>query len=115
MFPRSPLHSLLLQTDGLFPPIGKCDEFGGSLSRMWNSQERYRELLTRVDGETAGECCHVAATILHSASLEEAADVIVRKRVHRLAVLDDNGCIVGVLSRGNLLAVTLAALQAKNA
>lgn len=78
---------------------------------MWNSQERTRELLARVDGETAGEVCHVAATISHTANLEEAADVIVRKRVHRLAVLGDDGRIVGVLSRGNLLAATLAAMK----
>jgi len=78
---------------------------------MWHSLESYREALHKTEGETAGEICVEATVVRASMRLEEAADVIVRNRKHRLAVVDDNGRFIGVLSRGDVLAATLKAMR----
>ncbi len=93
--------------EGMFPRIGKCDEFGGSLSRMWTAFSDMQEVISKTGGSTAADVCHEAATVSASARLEDAADVIVRKKVHRLAVLDAGGRCVGILSRGDILKATL--------
>ena len=100
------------KTDGLFPPIGRCDQYGGSLSRMWNSFLDKQETMSKTGGQTAGDVCHDAAVISHRAPLEEAADMIVRQKVHRLAVVDDSERCIGCLSRGDILAATHRALKA---
>jgi hypothetical protein len=93
--------------EGMFPRIGKCDEFGGSLSRMWTAFSDMQEVIQKTGGSTAADVCHDAATVAASARLEDAADVIVRRKVHRLAVLDAGGRCVGILSRGDILKATL--------
>ena len=95
------------KADGMFPKIGRCEEFGGSLSRMWMAFSEQQELIQKTAGSTAGEVCHDAATVADTARLEDAADVIVRRKVHRLAVVDAQGKCVGVLSRGDILKATL--------
>lgn len=95
----------------MFPPVGRCDQFGGSLSRMWDSFKSHQEVLSKVTGQTAGEVCHEASCIHASAALEDAADKIVRCKVHRLAVVDDNNTCVGVLSRGDILQATYRVMK----
>ena len=91
----------------MFPRIGRCEEFGGSLSRMWNAFSEQQEVAQKTGATTAGEVCHEAATVVDTARLEDAADAIVRRKVHRLAVVDATGKCVGVLSRGDILKATL--------
>ena len=95
------------KADGMFPRIGRCEEFGGSLSRMWTAFSDQQEVAQKTGATTAGEVCHEAATVMDTARLEDAADAIVRRKVHRLAVVDANGKCVGVLSRGDILKATL--------
>ena len=95
------------KADGMFPRIGRCEEFGGSLSRMWNAFSEQQEVAQKTGATTAGEVCHEAATVVDTARLEDAADAIVRRKVHRLAVVDAEGRCVGVLSRGDILKATL--------
>jgi len=95
------------KANGMFPKIGSCDNFNGSLSRMWTAFSEEQEVIQKTGASTAGEVCHVAATVADSARLEDAADVIVRQKVHRLAVVDAQGKCVGVLSRGDILKATL--------
>ena len=94
-------------SDGMFPKIGRCEEFGGSLSRMWTAFSEQQEVMQKTSGTTAGAVCHDAATVADSARLEDAADAIVRRKVHRLAVVDAQGKCVGILSRGDILKATL--------
>jgi hypothetical protein len=100
--------------EGMFPRIGKCDEFGGSLSRMWTAFSDMQEVIQKTGGSTAADVCHDAATVRADARLEDAADTIVRRKVHRLAVVDRAGRCVGILSRGDILKATLLRLRAMN-
>jgi CBS domain-containing protein len=95
------------KSEGLFPRVGKCDEFGGSLSRMWTAFSDMQEVIQKTGGSTAADVCHEAATVNASARLEDAADLIVRRKVHRLAVVDAAGRCVGIISRGDILKATL--------
>jgi CBS-domain-containing membrane protein len=79
---------------------------------MWHSMESYREALHKSEGELAGEICHDATTVTVDCKLEEVADIIVRRRVHRLAVVGKDGKFLGVVSRGDILAATLRAMNA---
>ena len=100
---------------GIFPPVGRCDQFGGSLSRMWDSFKDEQERRNRSTGQTAGAVCHDAAVIHHTAALEDAADMIVRRKVHRLAVVDDTNTCIGILSRGDILQATYRGMMQSKA
>jgi hypothetical protein len=66
-----------------------------------------QEVIQKTGGSTAADVCHEAATVNASARLEDAADLIVRRKVHRLAVVDGAGRCVGIISRGDILKATL--------
>ena len=38
--------------DGMFPPIGRCDEFGGSVKDMWGRFLDLQERADKANGET---------------------------------------------------------------
>ena len=111
--PAHRAHSLRAQSGGLFPPLGTCDADGGSLSRMWFRQLAVREQLERTTAETAAQACHALELVAESTLLGDAADLIVRKRLHRLGVVDEGGRLTGVLSRGDVLRATLSAIKAQ--
>ena len=98
-------------SEGLFPPIGRCDEYGGKKELMWNSFNELRNAQARVRGESVGDVMHECTTISQDASLEDAASVLLANKQHRLAVVDDDGKLCGILSRGDILRSTLESLQ----
>jgi CBS domain-containing protein len=55
---------------------------------------------------------HKAFTISPDAPMEDAADMVVRKRAHRICVTDDDGVLLGVVSRGDIMRATIATFQA---
>ena len=75
-------------SEGLFPPIGRCDEYGGKKELMWNSFNELRNAQARVRGESVGDVMHECTTISQDASLEDAASVLLANKQHRLAVVD---------------------------
>lgn len=44
--------------------------------------------------------------------MEDAADMVVRKRAHRICVVDSEGSLIGVVSRGDIMRATIATFQA---
>ncbi|CAL9356755.1 hypothetical protein SUDANB106_00579 [Streptomyces sp. enrichment culture] len=78
----------------------------GDPSRM--EQLRRPEELARVGAVTAGELMTAPAVCVRArATLAEAARIMARRRVKRLPVIDADGLLVGVVSRGDLLKVFL--------
>lgn len=55
---------------------------------------------------------HRAFTIRPDASMEEAATLVVQKRAHRICVVDDDGVLLGMVSRGDIMRATIANFQA---
>ena len=54
---------------------------------------------------------HKAFKIHRDASMEEAANMVVQKRAHRICVLDDEGKCIGIVSRGDIMRATMANFQ----
>lgn len=83
------------------------EEYRGSApSRM--EQLRHPEELARVGAVTAGELMTAPAVCVRAgATLAEAARTMARRHVKRLPVVDAEGRLVGVVSRGDLLKVFL--------
>lgn len=54
---------------------------------------------------------HKAFKISPEASMEDAANMVVQKRAHRICVIDDDKKLVGVVSRGDIMRATMANFQ----
>ena len=55
---------------------------------------------------------HRAFKIHPDVSMEEVANLVVQKRAHRICVVDDDGVLLGVVSRGDIMRATIANFQA---
>lgn len=101
------------RSDGMFPKVGTCEvKYKGDTKRMWGDFLELKEVASRASSETVGQIMHDAYTISQDASMEEAAGKVITDKVHRLTVLDAEGRLVGVLSRGDIMRATLRAMQA---
>ena len=60
----------------------------------------------------AVQAMHRAFEISPDAPMEDAADMVVRKRAHRICVVDSEGVLLGVVSRGDIMRATIATFQA---
>ncbi|KAK3278178.1 hypothetical protein CYMTET_10590 [Cymbomonas tetramitiformis] len=98
------------QTD-MFPAIGSCDQFGGDTDKMWSSFLTVKEAADKTNSQTCGQLMHDATTIKSTATIEEAAQIIFFKKLYRLCVVDKDDKLVGMLSRGDILKVTLTNLK----
>ena len=97
--------------DGMFPPIGRCDEFGGSVKDMWG---RFLDLQARADkanGDAVEDAMGEARTVGPSMKLADATDVMLDERLTRLVVVDEEEKLVGVLSRGDIIRRTYEAFR----
>lgn len=101
------------KSDGMFPMIGKCDTYGGDKKKMWSDFMELKEIAETADSATVGPIMHDTVTISKDASLTEASNLIIDKKLHRLCVLGDDGKLAGVLSRGDIMRATLKALQSQ--
>ncbi|MEE1941276.1 CBS domain-containing protein [Streptomyces sp. TRM 70361] len=83
------------------------EEYRGAQPSRLEALRRPAEL-ARVGAVTAGELMTSPAVCVHArATLAEAARIMARGRVKRLPVVDLQGLLVGVVSRGDLLKVFL--------
>lgn len=68
--------------------------------------KEYKESLRRITGVTAADIMTTPVnTISLDASIEDAATVMVSNRANPLPVVDDNGRMVGIISRTDILGV----------
>lgn len=72
---------------------------------------KYEQEIHKALGQTVGEVMtsHVT-TIKPQKSLQEAAQALQQKQVHRLPVLDDAGKLIGILTRGDIIRAMAADL-----
>lgn len=83
------------------------EEYRERRPRLFEPRERMEELF-KSGGRTAGELMTSPAVCVHEdARVTEAARIMARKRVKRLPVVDGEGRLTGVVSRGDLLKVFL--------
>ena len=78
---------------------------------MWNSFKELKNAASRAKADTVGDVMHACETVPLNANLDDATSILLRKKVHRLAVVDDDGKLYGILSRGDIMRATLDAMK----
>ncbi|KAJ7967483.1 CBS domain-containing protein CBSX1, chloroplastic-like [Quillaja saponaria] len=87
----------------LFPQVGSS----------WKTFNEIQKLLSKTNGKVVGDLMTPSPLVVNeSTNLEEAARLLLVTKYHRLPVVDDDGNLVGLITRGN---VVRAALQIKRA
>lgn len=97
------------ETQDMFPKIGSCEEFGGSVKDLWSRFFDLQDRMERAQGTTAKEAMHEVTTISPDMLLADAADVMLDGNRSRLCVVDEEARLVGVLSRGDIIRRTFEA------
>ncbi|XP_076945579.1 CBS domain-containing protein CBSX2, chloroplastic-like [Bidens hawaiensis] len=79
----------------------------------WKTFNEIQKLLGKTDGKVVGDLMTPAPLVVHETSnLEEAVRLLLETKYRRLPVVDDDGKLIGLITRGD---VVRAALQIKHA
>lgn len=93
---------------GFFPPIGRCKQlYGGDSKKMWEEFNAMQNALRNARGKSVGEAMHEAVTVTPDTSIITAANKIVQRKLNRLVVVDAEGKLAGILSRGDIMRATI--------
>eukprot|EP00210_Caulerpa_lentillifera_P004765 g4549.t1 len=96
------------RSDGYFPPVDKCKtDFGGDRKAMWLAFLNLRKEIEKAQATKVGESMHDAFCMSECATLSELADQIIMKHLHRIFIVNENDKLVGVVSRGDILRITM--------
>ena len=86
--------------DGMFPRVGRCDEFNGNVKEMWSQFHNLQERMYKASGSKVSTAMHEATTCTPDMPLVEATELMLNGNLARMPVVDDRGALVGILSRG---------------
>ncbi|KAE9448480.1 hypothetical protein C3L33_19621, partial [Rhododendron williamsianum] len=79
----------------------------------WKAFNRIQRLLSKTNGKVVGDLMTPAPLVVReTTNLEDAARLLLETKYRRLPVVDSDGMLVGIITRGN---VVRAALQIKHA
>lgn len=83
------------------------------VNSSWKTFNEIHNLLNKTNGKVVGDLMTPAPLVVHeSTNLEDAARLLLETKFRRLPVVDGDGKLVGIITRGN---VVRAALQIKHA
>ncbi|KAL3633948.1 CBS domain-containing protein cbsx1, chloroplastic [Castilleja foliolosa] len=91
---------------------GKTDtDMFPEVDSTWKTFNEVQKLLSKTNGQLVGDLMTPAPVVVHeTTNLEHAARLLLETKYRRLPVVDDDGKLVGIITRGN---VVRAALQIK--
>lgn len=95
--------------DGMFPRVGRCDEFNGNVKEMWSQFHNLQERMYKASGSKVSTAMHEATTCTPDMPLVEATELMLNGNLARMPVVDDRGALVGILSRGDIMRRTFQA------
>ncbi|KAK7319900.1 hypothetical protein RJT34_04628 [Clitoria ternatea] len=79
----------------------------------WKTFNEIQKLLSKTNGKVVGDLMTPTPLVVHeSTSLEEAARLLLETKYRRLPVVDDNGKLVGLITRGNIVKAALLSKRA---
>ncbi|KAK7400768.1 hypothetical protein VNO78_12074 [Psophocarpus tetragonolobus] len=79
-----------------------------AVDSTWKTFNEIQKLLSKTNGQVVGDLMTPTPLVVHeSTSLEEAARLILETKYRRLPVVDDNGKLVGLITRGNIVKAAL--------
>jgi CBS domain-containing protein len=91
------------QDTGMFPEVDST----------WKTFNEVQNLLSKTNGKVVGDVMTPAPVVVReTTNLEDAARLLLETKYRRLPVVDADGKLVGIITRGN---VVRAALQMKRA
>ncbi|KAF3486662.1 hypothetical protein F2Q69_00057973 [Brassica cretica] len=77
----------------------------------WKTFNAVQKLLSKTNGKLVGDLMTAAPVVVEeNTNLEDAAKILLETKYRRLPVVDSDGKLVGIITRGN---VVRAALQIK--
>lgn len=103
----------LLALDTISGGGGKTDNsMFPEVDSSWKTFNEVQKLLSKTNGQVVGDVMTPAPVVVReSTNLEDVARVLLETKHRRLPVVDDNGKLVGIITRGNIIR---AALQMKH-
>ena len=100
-----------VKDDGMFPRVGRCDEFNGNVEDMWKQFHALQERMYKTSGTTVSSAMHEATTVTPETPLVEATEIMLAENVARVPVVNEKGTLVGILSRGDIMRRTFRAFM----
>jgi CBS domain-containing protein len=100
-----------VQDDGMFPRVGRCDEYNGNVKEMWSQFHNLQERMSKASGSKVTAAMHDATTCVPDMRLVDATELMLRDNLARLPVVDEQGRLVGILSRGDIMRRTFQAFM----
>ncbi|KAG6394666.1 hypothetical protein SASPL_145255 [Salvia splendens] len=98
---------------GIFHTNLSCHSKPDAARVVIETFKEVQNLLTKTNGQVVGDLMTPAPVVVgFSTSLEDAARVLLKTKYRRLPVVDNDGRLLGIITRGN---VVRAALQLKRA
>ncbi|KAI4383425.1 hypothetical protein MLD38_009263 [Melastoma candidum] len=90
---------------------GRSENMFPEVASTWKTFNEVQKLLSKTNGQVVGDVMTPAPVVVReSTNLEDAARILLETKYRRLPVVDANGKLVGIITRGN---VVRAALQIK--
>ncbi|TKY55688.1 CBS domain-containing protein CBSX1 [Spatholobus suberectus] len=103
----------LLALDSISGPASNDNSMFPEVDRTWQTFNEIQKLLSKTNGKLIGELMTTTPMVVQETSnLEDAARLLLQTKFRRLPVVDADGKLVGIITRGN---VVRAALQIKRA
>jgi len=97
--------------DGMFPRVGRCDEFNGNVQEMWSKFHDLQDRMHKVSGSKVLTAMHETKTVYPDMPLVEATEMMLNDKLARIPVVDQTGKLVGILSRGDIMRRTFQAFM----
>jgi len=95
----------------MFPRVGRCDEYNGNVKEMWSQFHNLQERMSKASGSKVTAAMHDATTCVPDMRLVDATELMLRDNLARLPVVDEQGRLIGILSRGDIMRRTFQAFM----
>ncbi|XP_076884744.1 CBS domain-containing protein CBSX1, chloroplastic-like [Bidens hawaiensis] len=103
----------LLALDSVSGAVRSDTDMFPEVDSTWKTFNEVQKLLNKTDGKVVGDLMTPAPLVVReNTNLEDAARLLLETKYRRLPVVDGEGKLVGIITRGN---VVRAALQIKKA
>lgn len=103
----------LLALDSISGPSRNDNSMFPEVDSTWRTFNEVQKLLSKTNGKLIGELMTTTPMVVQeSSNLEDAARLLLQTKFRRLPVVNAEGKLVGIITRGN---VVRAALQMKRA
>ncbi|GLI70154.1 hypothetical protein VaNZ11_014966 [Volvox africanus] len=87
-----------------------------SADQSWQAFKEVKKMLAKSAGKKIKDVMTVQPiTVRPETNLEDATNILIIKKIRRLPVVDSDGKLVGLISRGNIVKAALAARRASAA